>query len=126
MSTTESGTPRALEGVVVLDFTQVYMGPSATQMLADYGAEVIKVERPVWGDLSRNSLPDEAGQENPIFISINRNKRSVTIDTRTDAGREVVLRPGARGGRRGQQLPLRGDGADGVRLRRPAGGQPDG
>ncbi len=91
MSTTESGTPRALEGVVVLDFTQVYMGPSATQMLADYGAEVIKVERPVWGDLSRNSLPDEAGQENPIFISINRNKRSVTIDTRTDAGREVVL-----------------------------------
>jgi formyl-CoA transferase len=81
----------ALDGIVVLDFTQVYMGPSATQMLADYGAEVIKVERPVWGDLSRNSLPDPAGQENPIFISINRNKRSVTIDTRSDNGREVVL-----------------------------------
>lgn len=86
--TTQSG---ALEGVVVLDFTQVYMGPSATQMLADYGAEVIKVERPVWGDLSRNSLPDPAGQDNPIFISINRNKRSVAIDTRSETGREVVL-----------------------------------
>jgi formyl-CoA transferase len=81
----------ALDGVVVLDFTQVYMGPSATQMLADYGAEVIKVERPKYGDLSRNSLPDPAGQDNPIFISINRNKRSVTIDTRTAKGREVVL-----------------------------------
>lgn len=81
----------ALEGIVVLDFTQVYMGPSATQMLADYGAEVIKVERPGFGDLSRTSLPDEAGLDNPIFISINRNKRSVTIDTRTDNGRRVVL-----------------------------------
>lgn len=80
----------ALSGITVLDFTQVYMGPSATQMLADYGAEVIKVERPGVGDLSRNSLPDPAGQDNPIFISINRNKRSVTIDTRGENGREVV------------------------------------
>jgi formyl-CoA transferase len=83
--------PRALEGIVVLDFTQVYMGPSATQMLADYGAEVIKVERPKVGDLSRSSVPDPAGQDNPIFLSINRNKRSVTVDTRTDNGRAVVL-----------------------------------
>ncbi len=81
----------ALEGTVVLDFTQVYMGPSATQMLADYGADVIKVERPHSGDLSRNSLPDKDGQDNPIFISINRNKQSVTIDTRTETGREVIL-----------------------------------
>ncbi len=81
----------ALDGVVVLDFTQVYMGPSATQMLADYGAEVIKVERPKFGDLSRNSLPDRDGQDNPIFVSINRNKRSVTIDTRSDNGRQVIL-----------------------------------
>ena len=80
----------ALEGTVVLDFTQVYLGPSATQMLADYGAEVIKIERPGAGDLSRNSFPDPDGQDNPIFISINRNKRSVAIDTRTDDGREVI------------------------------------
>lgn len=83
-------TSNALDGVVVLDFTQVYMGPSCTQMLADYGAEVIKVERPKVGDLSRNSWPDPAGQDNPIFISINRNKRSVTVDTRTDAGKDVI------------------------------------
>lgn len=91
MTSSETGIRGALEGVTVLDFTQVYMGPSATQMLADYGAEVIKVERPKYGDLSRNSLPDPAGQDNPIFISINRNKRSVTIDTRTEAGRQVVF-----------------------------------
>ncbi|WP_308166639.1 CaiB/BaiF CoA transferase family protein [Nocardia albiluteola] len=81
----------ALDGIVVLDFTQVYMGPSATQMLADYGAEVIKIERPGAGDLSRNSIPDEDGRDNPIFISINRNKRSVTVDTRSDHGRQVVF-----------------------------------
>ncbi|ULN30011.1 CoA transferase [Mycolicibacterium smegmatis] len=80
----------ALDGVVVLDFTQVYMGPSCTQMLADYGAEVIKVERPKVGDLSRNSFPDPAGQDNPVFFSINRNKRSITVDTRTDAGKDVI------------------------------------
>lgn len=83
-------TSNALEGVVVLDFTQVYMGPSCTQMLADYGAEVIKVERPKVGDLSRNSFPDPAGQDNPVFFSINRNKRSITVDTRTDAGKDVI------------------------------------
>lgn len=80
----------ALDGIVVLDFTQVYMGPSCTQMLADYGAEVIKVERPKVGDLSRNSFPDPAGQDNPVFFSINRNKRSITVDTRTDAGKDVI------------------------------------
>jgi formyl-CoA transferase len=83
-------TTNALDGVVVLDFTQVYMGPSATQMLADYGAEVIKVERPTYGDLSRNSFPDPAGQDNPVFFSINRNKRSVTVDTRSDVGKDVI------------------------------------
>lgn len=83
-------TSNALDGVVVLDFTQVYMGPSCTQMLADYGAEVIKVERPKVGDLSRNSFPDPAGQDNPVFFSINRNKRSITVDTRTDAGKDVI------------------------------------
>ncbi|MDV3129570.1 CoA transferase [Mycobacterium sp. 21AC1] len=83
-------TSNALDGVVVLDFTQVYMGPSCTQMLADYGAEVIKVERPKVGDLSRSSFPDPAGQDNPVFFSINRNKRSITVDTRTDAGKDVI------------------------------------
>ncbi|MFE8887830.1 CaiB/BaiF CoA transferase family protein [Pseudarthrobacter enclensis] len=83
-------TPLPLEGIKVVDFTQVFMGPSCTQMLGDYGADIIKVERPGAGDISRNSFPDKDGQDNPIFLSINRNKRSVSIDTRTDEGRNVL------------------------------------
>ncbi|QYH35994.1 CaiB/BaiF CoA-transferase family protein [Salinibacterium sp. M195] len=79
-----------LAGVTVVDFTQVYMGPSCTQLLGDYGADIIKVERPGLGDISRNSFPDKDGQDNPIFLSINRNKRSLSIDTRKDEGREVL------------------------------------
>ncbi len=68
-----------LEGVRVIDFTQVMLGPCATQMLADFGADVIKIERPGAGDLSRNFMGDasEAGQNNAVFCSLNRNKRSV-------------------------------------------------
>ncbi|WP_326731514.1 CaiB/BaiF CoA-transferase family protein [Streptomyces phaeochromogenes] len=79
-----------LEGITVVDFTQVFMGPSCTQLLGDYGADVIKIERPGTGDISRTSIPDPAGLDNPVFLSINRNKRSIAIDTRTDEGREVV------------------------------------
>lgn len=81
----------ALEGIVVVDFTQVFMGPSCTQLLGDYGADVIKIERPGTGDLSRTSFPDQSGLDNPIFFSMNRNKRSICVDTRTDEGRQVVL-----------------------------------
>jgi formyl-CoA transferase len=88
--TTNPPQTGALAGIRVLDFTQVYMGPSATQMLADYGADVVKVERPGRGDLSRTSLPDTDGLDNPIFMSINRNKRSITVDTRSDRGRAVL------------------------------------
>ncbi|ETK38017.1 CaiB/BaiF CoA transferase family protein [Microbispora sp. ATCC PTA-5024] len=83
---------KPLEGITVLDFTQVYMGPSCTQLLGDYGADVIKIERPGSGDLSRSSIPDRDGPDNPIFLSINRNKRSVSIDTRSEEGKEVVYR----------------------------------
>jgi len=82
--------PMPLAGVKIVDFTQVYMGPSCTQMLGDYGADIIKVERPGLGDISRNSFPDKDGQDNPIFLSINRNKRSLSIDTRKDEGRAVL------------------------------------
>ena len=81
-----------LDGIKIVDFTQVFMGPSCTQLLGDYGADIIKVERPGAGDISRNSFPDQDGQDNPIFLSINRNKRSVSVDTRTDEGREVLHR----------------------------------
>lgn len=84
--------PRALplDGVTVVDFTQVFMGPSCTQLLGDFGADVIKIERPGRGDTSRNSLPDKDGQDNPIFLSINRNKRGMSIDTKSDEGRRVM------------------------------------
>ncbi|MGO4590415.1 CaiB/BaiF CoA transferase family protein [Paenarthrobacter sp. 2TAF44] len=84
--------PLPLDGIKIVDFTQVFMGPSCTQLLGDYGADIIKVERPGAGDISRNSFPDQDGQDNPIFLSINRNKRSVSVDTRTDEGREVLHR----------------------------------
>ncbi len=66
------------------------MGPSCTQLLGDFGADVIKIERPGRGDTSRNSLPDKDGQDNPIFLSINRNKRGMSIDTKSEEGRRVM------------------------------------
>jgi crotonobetainyl-CoA:carnitine CoA-transferase CaiB-like acyl-CoA transferase len=86
-------SPLPLDGVKVVDFTQVMMGPCATQMLADYGADVIKVERPGTGDLSRTSIPnDPAGLQGPVFCSLNRNKRSIVLDTRQPHGREAALK----------------------------------
>jgi crotonobetainyl-CoA:carnitine CoA-transferase CaiB-like acyl-CoA transferase len=84
-------SPLPLSGVRIIDFTQVYMGPCCTQMLADYGADVIKIERPGTGDLSRTSLPDKAGLLGPVFCSLNRNKRSLVLDLRRNEERAVVL-----------------------------------
>jgi crotonobetainyl-CoA:carnitine CoA-transferase CaiB-like acyl-CoA transferase len=88
-----SGAPLPLEGIRVVDFTQVYMGPCATQALADYGADVIKIEPPKVGDRMRWAIPgDPAGEQGPIFCSINRNKRSVVLDMRTEPAKEAVRR----------------------------------
>jgi len=82
-----------LSGVRVVDFTQVMMGPCATQMLGDYGADVIKIERIGAGDLSRWAISDDpAGQQNPVFSSLNRNKRSIALDLKTVAGIAIVHR----------------------------------
>ncbi|NUX55668.1 MULTISPECIES: CaiB/BaiF CoA transferase family protein [Paraburkholderia] len=80
-----------LSGVRVIDLTQVMMGPVCTQMLADYGADVIKIERKGAGDLSRSTFEPVAGADNPIFCSLNRNKRSVELDLR-DAGPMAALK----------------------------------
>ncbi|HEY1723165.1 MAG TPA: CaiB/BaiF CoA-transferase family protein [Magnetospirillaceae bacterium] len=89
--TSANGTLQPLAGVRVLDFTQVMMGPCCTQTLADYGADVIKIERPGTGDLSRTSVgADPDGLDNPVFRSLNRNKRSIVIDTRGDAGKALI------------------------------------
>ena len=87
------GGPLPLEGVRVLDFTQVMMGPCCTQMLGDYGADVIKIERAGLGDISRWSVgEDPDGGNNPVFASLNRNKRSLTLNLKTDADKAAVLR----------------------------------
>lgn len=81
-----------LDGVRVIDFTQVMLGPCCTQVLADYGAEVIKIEKEKIGDLSRWSLgSDPDGLNNPVFCSLNRNKKSVALDLKTEEARAQVL-----------------------------------
>lgn len=81
-----------LDGIRIIDFTQVMLGPCATQMLADFGADVIKVERPDAGDLSRTLFGEttEEGMNNAVYSSLNRNKRSIEIDTKNEAGRQIV------------------------------------
>ena len=79
-----------LRGVRVLDLTQVFMGPSATQVLADYGADVVKIERPAVGDIARRAIPDRAKVMNPVFLSLNRNKLSIALDLRSAEGQQVV------------------------------------
>jgi len=69
-----------LSGIRVIDFTQVMLGPVCTQMLGDYGADVIKIERKGGGDLSRTTFEPVNGHDNPVFCSLNRNKRSVALD----------------------------------------------
>ncbi len=92
-SVAAAAPPLPLEGVRVLDFTQVMMGPCCTQMLGDYGADVIKIERSGMGDLSRWSVgEDPDGGNNPVFASLNRNKRSLALDLKSEADRTTVLR----------------------------------
>jgi formyl-CoA transferase len=79
-----------LSGIKVIDLTQVMLGPCATQFLADFGADVIKIERPGQGDLSRWSIPDPAGLDNPVFASLNRNKRSIALNLKNEVAREIV------------------------------------
>lgn len=90
--TNPSPAPLPLDGVRVIDFTQVMLGPCCTQTLADYGAEVIKIEKDKIGDLSRWSLgSDPDGLNNPVFCSLNRNKKSLALDLKQKEARDAVL-----------------------------------
>ena len=79
--------PGALDGVVIADFSRVLAGPYATMLLADLGAEVVKVERPGVGDDTRAWGPPWRGEQSTYFSSVNRNKDSVVVDLATDSGR---------------------------------------
>lgn len=79
-----------LEGIVVLDFTRVLAGPFCTMVLADLGAEVIKIERPKVGDDSRAYTPIVKG-ESAYFMSINRGKKSITLNLKDPRGKEIAL-----------------------------------
>jgi formyl-CoA transferase len=81
---------KALSGVRILDFTHVQSGPTCTQLLAWFGADVIKVERAGEGDATRSQLRDIPGVDSLYFTMLNHNKRSITLDTKKAQGREVL------------------------------------
>jgi formyl-CoA transferase len=81
---------KALEGVRILDFTHVQSGPTCTQLLAWFGADVIKVERPGVGDITRTQLRDLPDVDSLYFTMLNANKRSMTLDTKSEAGKQVL------------------------------------
>ncbi|MBI1384144.1 MAG: formyl-CoA transferase [Rhizobiales bacterium] len=85
-------TTKALEGVRILDFTHVQSGPTCTQLLGWLGADVIKVERPGEGDATRKQLVDVPGADSLYFTMLNHNKRSITVNTKTKEGKEVLER----------------------------------
>jgi formyl-CoA transferase len=81
---------KALEGVRILDFTHVQSGPTCTQLLAWFGADVIKVERAGEGDATRGQLRDIPGVDSLYFTMLNHNKRSITLDTKKAKGKQVL------------------------------------
>ncbi|HEY7274534.1 MAG TPA: formyl-CoA transferase [Trebonia sp.] len=84
--------PKALEGVRVVDMTHVQSGPSSTQMLGYLGADVIKVEVPGRGDITRGQLRDVPDADSLYFTMLNSNKRSVTLNLKSPGGKEVFER----------------------------------
>ncbi len=78
-----------LDGIRVLDFTQVYSGPFCTMLLKDLGAEIIKIERPGSGDLTRNDIPHTEALEGGNYIILNRGKKSLTVDLKSEEGRNI-------------------------------------
>ncbi len=83
---------KALDGVKILDFTHVQSGPTCTQLLAWFGADVIKIERPGSGDITRGQLQDVPGVDSLYFTMLNHNKRSITLDSKSKEGMKVLER----------------------------------
>ena len=104
------------QGVRVLDLTAVVSGPFATMILADQGADVIKVE-PLQGDLMRTARTVIADGFSGLMISANRGKRSISIDIKSSAGKEVLSRLVGMGGRGCSEFSSRDTGTVGIRSR---------
>jgi crotonobetainyl-CoA:carnitine CoA-transferase CaiB-like acyl-CoA transferase len=85
-------TAGALKNVKVLDLTRNLAGPFCTMILGDLGAEVIKVESPSGGDDTRHWIPPDWNGESPQFLAANRNKRSICVDLKSEAGAEIVTK----------------------------------
>src|SRR5262249_24234636 len=83
---------KALDGVRILDFTHVQSGPTCTQLLAWFGADVVKIERPRIGDITRGQLRDIPNVDSLYFTMLNHNKRSSTIDSKHPRGKEILDR----------------------------------
>ncbi|MFV2034324.1 MAG: formyl-CoA transferase [Halocynthiibacter sp.] len=83
---------KALEGIKILDFTHVQSGPTCTQLLAWFGADVLKVERPGVGDATRKQLVDVPGADSLYFTMLNHNKRSIELNSKNEIGKEVLTR----------------------------------
>ncbi len=83
---------KALDGVRILDLSHVQAGPTCTQLLAWFGADVIKVERPGIGDITRGQLRDIPNVDSLYYTMLNHNKRSITLDTKNPKGKEVLER----------------------------------
>jgi len=83
---------KALEGVKILDFTHVQSGPTCTQLLAWFGADVIKVERPGVGDATRKQLIDVPNADSLYFTMLNHNKRSIELNSKNETGKQVLTR----------------------------------
>jgi len=83
---------KALDGVRILDFTHVQSGPTCTQLLAWFGADVIKVERAGTGDITREQLRDIPDVDSLYFTMLNHNKRSITLDTKHARGKLILER----------------------------------
>jgi len=83
---------KALQGIKVLDFTHVQSGPTCTQLLAWFGADVIKVERPGVGDATRQQLVDVEGADSLYFTMLNHNKRSIELNSKNETGKQILTR----------------------------------
>jgi formyl-CoA transferase len=86
----EKGAPTALDGLLVVDFTRVVAGPACTQTLADFGAEVIKIENPDGGDDTRSYEHADLAGESAAFVSLNRGKRGIALDFTRPEGRDIA------------------------------------